>query len=100
MRIVLTYDQCPVSIASLGDRLAADLDLVAIETSSLSVFSTVHANNSHVDNTEILQFQAPRAARVDIKTHAQFWQPCLDGTQTTHLAIAWDVFPGPPPLVK
>jgi hypothetical protein len=100
VRIVLTYDQCPVSTTSLPDALSADLDLVAVENSSLSLFSTVHANNSHVDNTEMLQFAVPRAATINIKTHAQFWDPCLDGTLKTHLAIAWDVFPGPPPLIK
>jgi len=100
VRIILTYDQCPVSTTSLSDALSADLDLVAVENSSLSLLSTVHANNSHLDNTEMLQFAVPRAATINIKTHAQFWDPCLDGTLKTHLAIAWDVFPGPPPLIK
>jgi subtilisin family serine protease len=69
VRIVLTYDQCPVSTTSVTDHLSADLDLIAYENSSLPLFSTYHVNNSHLDNTEILAFSVPRAARINIKTH-------------------------------
>jgi hypothetical protein len=98
VRVVLTYDQCQNSNVSTEDVLDPDLDLTAVEN-SLQPALFVHGNNSHLDNTEILEFTVARGATVNLFVRAQFWDPCSSGARQTHLAIAWDTFNvGPPPV--
>ena len=95
VRVVLSYDQCQVSAISVADSLLADLDLVVTED-SVDVSQPghhVHANNSHVDNTEIVEFTAAAHSQITVKTHAQYWNACTDGSKKTYMAIAWDVLP-------
>jgi Subtilase family len=89
VRVVLTYDQCQADLVSLNDSLIADLDLVVNEDAP--AVHKVHANNSHLDNTEIVEFTTDVHSQITVKTKAQFWKPCSDGTLKTYMAIAWDV---------
>jgi Subtilase family len=97
VRVVLTYDQCQTSAVSANDVLDPDLDLTAVEN-SLNPTLFVHANNSHLDNTEIVEFDVPRGATVNLFLRAQSWTPCTDGSLRTYVAVAWDSYNiGPPP---
>jgi hypothetical protein len=94
VRVVLTYDQCQDATASIDDVLLADLDLIVSETyvSGGHAASIVHVNNSHVDNTEIVEFVSVAGQTgINLKVHVQHWDPCTDGTHQTHMSIAWDV---------
>ena len=91
VRVVLTYDQCPFTSILDPDALVADLDLV-VQGSPQAL-----ANNSHVDNTEIVAFTALGSGNAVVRVHVQHWDPCTDGTRKTHLAIAWDVLPASEP---
>lgn len=90
VRVVLTYDQCQVSLTSVPEVLLADMDLIVVDDRH-----QVRTNNSHVDNTEIVEFTvtAPSSTSVQVKTRLQYWDPCTDGSRKTHMAIAWDVLP-------
>jgi hypothetical protein len=95
VRVVLSYDQCQISTISVADSLLADLDLVVNED-SVDVSQPghhVHANNSPVDNTEIVEFTAAAHSQITVKTHAQYWNACTDGNKRTYMAIAWDALP-------
>jgi subtilase family protein len=92
VRVVLTYDQCQDSMISIPDVLLADLDLVVTEN-SIDGTRQVRANNSHVDNSEIVEFTAANRALITANTHVQHWDACTDGSRQTHLAITWDVLP-------
>ncbi len=94
VRVVLTYDQCQDAMTSIPDVMLTDLDMSVVETyvTGGTARTQVHANQSHVDNTEIVEFVSqPGQTAVRVKVRAQHWDPCTDGTQRTHLAIAWDV---------
>lgn len=93
VRIVMTYDQCSIPpVTGIRDDLLADLDLVAFEIQP-DLIGFVHANNSHVDNTEIVELDVLRGAQINVRVRAQYWDRCGDGSRKTHLAIAWDKFP-------
>ncbi len=85
VRVVLTYDQCQVNTVSVYNRLQADLDLVVFAN------GVARMNNSHVDNTEIVEFTATAQTGVSIRVRARYWDACSDGSRRTNLAIAWDV---------
>lgn len=92
VRVVMTYDQCQDAFTATPDVLLADMDLIAV-ASSLEPGqpgSKVFTNNSHVDNTEILEFTADVRSVVSLRIHVQHWDPCADGTRKTYLAVAWD----------
>jgi len=87
VRVVLTYDHCQVNTAALADKLQADLDMTVLGD------GRTRANNSHVDNTEIVEFTSATHSSFVVKVRAQFWDACSDGNRRTHLAIAWDAIP-------
>jgi hypothetical protein len=89
VRVVLTYDQCQVDTVSLNDTLDADLDLVVKEDAP-NVHIT-HVNNSHLDNTEIVDFSVGVQSQITVKTKVQSWSACADGSHKTYMAIVWDV---------
>ena len=80
----MSYDQCQVATVSSADKLQADLDMV------VSGDGTSRANNSWVDNTEILEFTSATRSSFTVSVRSQFWDACSDGSRQTHLAIAWD----------
>jgi subtilisin family serine protease len=97
VRVVLTYDQCQDDIKSIQDALLVDIDLVVRE-SSLEPGEPdirVHTNNSHVDNSEIIEFMASASSQIHVNANVQHWDQCSDGSQKTYLAIAWDILPTP-----
>ena len=97
VRVVLTYDQCQEDITSIQDVLLADIDLVVSENSlepSAPGFRA-HTNNSHVDNSEIVEFIVNARSQIHVNAHVQHWDPCTDGSRKTYLAIAWDALPAP-----
>lgn len=87
VRIVMTYDQCTVNTNSTLDKLQADLDMIVLGD------GTTRVNNSHIDNTEMLEFTSSTRSSYNVRVKAQHWDACIDGTHRTHLAIAWDVIP-------
>ncbi len=97
VRVVLTYDQCQMDIVSVSDGLIADFDMVVSEDSLEDAVHEpiVHANNSHVDNSEIVEFTVSAKSQIDVNASVQHWDPCTDGNQKTYMAIAWDVLPAP-----
>jgi Subtilase family len=84
VRVVMTYDHCQVETVSMPERLQADLDLIVYGN------GVVRSNNSHVDNTEIVEFTATEQTGISMRVRAQYWDPCFDGSRKTHFAIAWD----------
>lgn len=97
VRVVLTYDQCQDDIKSVQDALLVDMDLVVRENSldSGEPASRVHANNSHVDNSEIIEFAVSTHSQIHLDVSVQHWDSCANGSQKTWLAIAWDELPAP-----
>lgn len=97
VRVVLTYDQCRVELNSIHDVLLADMDLVVSEKSleSGAQGTRVHTNNSHVDNSEIVEFTVSANSQINVNIRVQHWDPCTNGERKTYLAIAWDILPAP-----
>jgi hypothetical protein len=94
VRVVMTYDQCQPAINSVADSMLADLDLIVYENATDGTgLRRVHVNNSHIDNTEIVEFTAQSEAAVGMRVRSQFWTPCVDGSRRTHVAVAWHVVP-------
>jgi hypothetical protein len=92
VRIVMTYDHCPTSdVTAVYDDLLADLDLTVYDN-QLNGLGFIHTNNSHVDNTEIVELDLLQGSNFTLKVKSQFWDACGDGTRKTHIAIAWDYF--------
>jgi len=98
VRVVFTYDQCFLGGGSgVTDDLLADMDLVVRE-SSLEPDEPgfrVHTNNSHVDNTEIVEFTVSVRSRISVNVSVQHWDACKDGSRKTYMAIAWDRLSAP-----
>ena len=94
---MLTYDQCQDDIKSIQDALLVDMDLVVREVSLEpgDPDFRVHTNNSHVDNSEIIEFTVSRSSQIHVNAQVQYWDPCADGSRKTYLAIAWDELPAP-----
>jgi hypothetical protein len=84
VRIVMTYDQCQVATMATTDKLQADFDMIVLGD------GRTRTNNSHVDNTEIIEFTSNTHSSYTVKVKSQFWDACSNGTRRTHLAIAWD----------
>jgi hypothetical protein len=61
VRVAMTYDQCQINEVSLYDRMQADLDMTVFAR------GVAYANNSHVDNTEMVQFTASDQTGVSIR---------------------------------
>jgi len=62
----------------------ADLDLEVLGDGKTQY------NNSHVDNTEMIEFTSATRSSFTLKVHEARWDPCSNGSKSTHFVIAWD----------
>jgi hypothetical protein len=95
VRVAVVWDQCTDQMLAMSDTMLVDLNLT-VEGPSGGSSRQVKANQSNVDNREVIKFVALNSGAHRIQLQAMRWEQCpLDppATLKAHVAVAWDTMP-------